>query len=206
MLDIGTCGLHLVHNAFQHGEKASNWNVKKHLSAMSKIFHESPPRRADFEKLTSSTKADFLLPFCSTRWTKNAKVAKKAQEVWSTILELLDFWKGLSKSKQPWRGKQGENQSYETLLSHKDHPLIPVNLRFVEEIAFNLNEFLVRFQTSAPMVPLLVDSLENLIRNFAEKLILSDVLQKAINIYKLKSNRFYRPKYPKTTMRSKFCY
>ena len=54
-------------------------------------------------------------------------------------------------------------------------------LRFFEEIAFNLNEFLARFQTSASMVPFLVDSLENLIGNFAEKLILSDVLKKANN-------------------------
>ena len=38
LLDVGTCGLHIVHNAFQHGEKASNWNVKKKLSAMWKIF------------------------------------------------------------------------------------------------------------------------------------------------------------------------
>ena len=39
------------------------------------------------------------------------------------------------------------------------------------------------------MVLFLVDSLENLIRNFAEKLILSDVLKKANNTYKL--NQIY---------------
>ena len=61
MLDVGTCGLHVVHNAFQHGKKASNWSVKKHWSAMSKIFHESTSRRADFEKLPFSTEADFSL-------------------------------------------------------------------------------------------------------------------------------------------------
>ena len=59
--------------------------------------------------------------------------------------------------------------------------LIPAKLRFFEAVAFNLNEFLARFQTSAPMVSFFVDSPENLIRNFAEKLILSDVLKKANN-------------------------
>ena len=54
-----------------------------------------------------------------------------------------------------------------------------------EEIAFNLNKFLARFQTSVPMVPFLVDSLENLTHNFAKKLILSDVLKEANNLYKL---------------------
>ena len=101
------------------------------------------------------------------------------------MLELLDFWKGLPSSKQPGQGKQGENKSYKTLLSHKDDQLIPVKLCFFEEIAFNLNKFLARFQTSVPMVPFLVDSLENLIRNFTENLILSDVLKKANNTCKL---------------------
>ena len=84
-------------------------------------------------------------------------------------------------------GKENKEKtkSYETLLSPKDDPLIPVKLRFFEEIAFNLNEFLLRFETNAPMVPFLVDSNENLIRTFAEKLILSDVLKKANSTYKL---------------------
>ena len=55
LLDIGTHGLHIAHNAFQHGKKASNWNVKKHLSTMSRIFHESPLMQTDFEMFTSST-------------------------------------------------------------------------------------------------------------------------------------------------------
>ena len=101
------------------------------------------------------------------------------------MLELLEFWKYLLKSKQPVSEKQGENKSYETLLSHKDDPLSPVKRRFFEESAFNLIEFFARFQTRAPMVPFLVDSLENLIRNFAVKLILSDILKKANNTYKL---------------------
>ena len=82
--------------------------------------------------------------------------------------------------------KKGENKSYETLLS----PLIPIKLRSFEEIALNLKDVLARFQTSAPIVPSLVDSLENPIRNFAEKLIASDVLKKANNTYKLSQMDF----------------
>ena len=41
LVAIGTCGLHVLHNSFKHGEKATGWNVKKlHLSIF-KIFHES---------------------------------------------------------------------------------------------------------------------------------------------------------------------
>ena len=101
------------------------------------------------------------------------------------MLELLDFWKCLPKSNQPGRGKQGENKSYETFLSHNDDPLIPAKLHLFIEIACNLNEFLARFQASVPVVPYLVDSLENRIHNFAEKLTLSDVLKNANSTYKL---------------------
>ena len=82
--------------------------------------------------------------------------------------------------------KKGENKSYETFLS----PVITTKLRFFEEIAFNLKDVLARFQTSAPIVPSLVDSLENAVRNFAEKLIPSDVLKKANNTYKLSQMDF----------------
>lgn len=78
------------------------------------------------------------------------------------MLALLNFWEGLTKSEQPGQQKQRKYKSYETLLSHKDDPLIPNKLHLFEEIAYNLNEFLARFHTSVPMVPFLFDSLENL--------------------------------------------
>ena len=47
LLDIGTCGLHILH-------KASNWNVKKTLERKSKIFHESPSGRAKCKQTLKS--------------------------------------------------------------------------------------------------------------------------------------------------------
>ena len=42
LIDLGICGLHTAYNAFKHGEKASDWQLKKLMSSMSKIFHEAP--------------------------------------------------------------------------------------------------------------------------------------------------------------------
>ena len=42
LISIGTCGLHTIHCAFQHGKDASKWHIKKLLAAMFKIFHEPP--------------------------------------------------------------------------------------------------------------------------------------------------------------------
>ena len=50
------------------------------------------------------------------------------QVIWPTIFEVLDIWKVLSKSKQSGQGKQGENKSYDTLISNMSDPFIPVKL------------------------------------------------------------------------------
>lgn len=70
-------GLRIFHNSFQRGEKACNLGVKKLLNNLFKIFGEGTPRRADYEKLTSSSKTDYPLRFCSHRWLENDIVAKK---------------------------------------------------------------------------------------------------------------------------------
>ena len=66
LISIGTCGLHTVSRAFQNAENSTDWNIKKVFSAMHKIFHESPSRRADYEKVSLATKEDYPLLFCAT--------------------------------------------------------------------------------------------------------------------------------------------
>ena len=76
LIDIGTSGLHIIHNSFKHGEKESNWNIKKLLISMLKLFNESPSRRStDYEKIASASKSGFPLRFYSHRWVENDVVA-----------------------------------------------------------------------------------------------------------------------------------
>ena len=97
LIELGTCGLHTLHNGFQHGEKASGWELKSLLKGMYKIFDESPARRADYEKLTSAIGCDYALQFCSHRWIENERVAARARNVWEKYLQIIAFWKGLVK-------------------------------------------------------------------------------------------------------------
>ena len=52
IIDVGTCGLHTVHNAFERGYQAANWNVGAVMSAMHWLFKDSPARREDFTEAT----------------------------------------------------------------------------------------------------------------------------------------------------------
>ena len=111
LIDIGTCGLHMVHNSFKHGSVGSKWKIQNLLHSMYKIFHESPSRRADFERLTSASEQNYPLQFVWHRWIENADVAKRAIIVWSKVMEVVKYWQTLLKSKQPG------NQSYAYLVT-----------------------------------------------------------------------------------------
>ena len=47
ILEIGCCGLHVVHGAFLTGHKAVGWNMNSVPRSFYKLFHNSPARRAD---------------------------------------------------------------------------------------------------------------------------------------------------------------
>ena len=93
LVDLGTGGLHTLHNGFQHGEKASGWELNSLLNAMYKISDESPARRTDYEKITTAIESDYALQFCSHRWVENGGVAERTENVSEKYLQIIDFWK-----------------------------------------------------------------------------------------------------------------
>ena len=101
----------------------------------------------------------------------------RATKIWPKIIEIIDFWKGLPKSKKPGKGKNGANTRYEHLCSIQKDPLVPLKLQFFEDIAKTLDSFLVLYQTNKPMVPFLAESLETLLRSLCAKFIRKDVLE-----------------------------
>ena len=48
LIDIGTCGLHVVHGSLQSGHKASGWSVNSFLIGLYYLFKDSPARRSDY--------------------------------------------------------------------------------------------------------------------------------------------------------------
>lgn len=54
LIDIGSCGLHVIHGAFRTGVEATTWNIKKVLKAMWQIFADSPARRDIYIRETKS--------------------------------------------------------------------------------------------------------------------------------------------------------
>jgi len=55
LLNMRSCGLHIVHGAFQTGHKARGWNVNSFLCAIYAMFKDIPARHADYVQLTGSS-------------------------------------------------------------------------------------------------------------------------------------------------------
>ena len=157
LINIGSCGLHVMHGALRTGTIATVWEIHKVLHAMWKIFDESPARRDIYMRETS---CDILpLHFCKTRWIEDEPVAERAIQIWPNIVKLVKYWLTLPASKRP-----KNNKSYETLLKYHTDPLIVVKLHFFKYIASLLKPFLVQFQTNKPMLPFLANELDTVLR------------------------------------------
>jgi len=75
LLNVGSCRLHQVHNAFKAGAQASGWSVDKFLSSLYWLFKDTPARREDFTTL--SGKLTFPHKYCNHCWFENVPVVKR---------------------------------------------------------------------------------------------------------------------------------
>ena len=97
--DIGYCGLHVVSEALHTGTVASSWPFEKVLGAMFKLLHNSPARRAEYLRVSSS--GSYPDKFCATHWVENERLASRANENWGVTVELIKLFVAKASSKQP---------------------------------------------------------------------------------------------------------
>ena len=74
LINIGSCGLHQLHNAFRAGMVETGWDITHSLSAMYTLFNDVPARRDDFESATKTNV--YPLQVCSHRWVENIRYVK----------------------------------------------------------------------------------------------------------------------------------
>ena len=84
LINVGTCGLHVVHGALRRGTQKTKWDVDSILKALYKLFDESPAKREDYNTINGSNK--FPLPFCGNRWVEDKKVVERAQQIWPDMI------------------------------------------------------------------------------------------------------------------------
>lgn len=90
---IGSCLIHIIHEAFKAGVGSTNWELKKVLKGTFTLLRDSLTRRDDYVSLTGSN--TFPLLFCVTRWLEDRKVADRLINVWDKSEKNVRFWEKL---------------------------------------------------------------------------------------------------------------
>ena len=168
LINIGLCGLHVVHNSFKSGMDATGWQVSSFLSSLYYLFKDAPARKEDLQTTTGST----LMPlkFVSHRWLENVPVCERALKLWDNIVAYV-------KAAEAGKVNQPKNKSYEVIKDCLKDPCFIAKLHFYKCIASQLQPFLSKYQTDRPMIPFLSDDLCLIIRSLMRRFIKSDQLE-----------------------------
>ena len=178
IMDVGSCGLHVVHRAFKTGAKTTGYQLENILKSMQKLFNYSPSRRDLYIKLNQTD--EFPLMFCMTRWVEDALVASHAMAVWKNVVKVVQHYQSQSKLNQP-----NDNILYNHLVKYRADLLIPVKFQFFKDVADMLSPYLQQFQTDAPMMPFVCGALEEIIRCLMRMILRSTIVAKASTAYEL---------------------
>ena len=65
LIDIGSCGSHVIHGSLETGVDDSQLGLKKLMKGTYQLVHDTPARRDDYESITGLSTYPFS--FCSSR-------------------------------------------------------------------------------------------------------------------------------------------
>lgn len=175
MLSMGSCGLHVMNNAFKKGVSVTGWIVVNFLRSLYNVFKDVPARRSDYQVYSGSS----LLPlkFCSVRWLSNANVADRALQILPNVKIFVDSMKR--------DGKEVSSSSYATVMEGVNDKLMGAKLAFFAHIARIVEPFLTEFQSNSPMAPFLFTDITNIITELMSMFVKQEVLQKATRVDKI---------------------
>jgi hypothetical protein len=177
LLNIGSCGLHVVHNAFKNA--VEGLNVGSVLTALHRLLDDTPARREDFVKFAyGDEEPKFPLPFCNHRWLENVSVCTRAIEMHDAVRKYVHEVDTSTKLRP-------KTKSYATVREWLCDPLGLAKMYVFRYIAGPLEKFLTDYQTDKPMVMFLSDDLEQLLRLFMGRFLKDEVLKGANSVMKL---------------------
>lgn len=177
LFQIGSCGLHTIHNAFKRGFVASQWEISDFLTAIYYLFNHSSGRRADYLKYTGSNGPH---KFCSTRWVENLIAAAKAEREHDSLQK---YKNEIENTKDKTKAAVKTNKNFITMAQHLNDKLLKAKLAFFSTIAGEVEIFLKEFQDDKPMMDLQI-----LLKNLLERFVKQDVILNESNYWKIDLN------------------
>ena len=177
LLDVGLCGLHVVHGTFRTGMKQTGWGIDQVLKSLHSLFHDAPARREDYIRIAGSEV--FPLEFCGHRWLEDKRVAERALEIWPSLTTFITETLKKPKSQVP------SSSSFSTVKSAVLNKLTTAKVEFFVSTAAVVRPFLQIFQSDGPLLPFITSELQTLLQTLMGKFVKRSELEGADSAYKI---------------------
>jgi hypothetical protein len=158
LLNVGSCGLHTIHNSFKTGALETKWELDQFLWALARLFQDVPARRDDYEQLTAGTAGSGLYPkkYCAHRWLDNLLVAQRA-------IDMLPSVKLYLKAVKDGKCKAPDTKSFATVRTHCEDLLLEAKLACFISISKIMEPFLRQYQTDNIMLPFICEDITKIV-------------------------------------------
>jgi hypothetical protein len=171
LVDIGTCNLHICHNAFSKGLAAAFGTLPDLVIDLYQWFKLSAARQEDYRKIQNELglpKHKFL-KHVECRWLTLAPAISRVLEQWDSLLKY--FLTDLAKEKDITK-----NSRYRRICNILNAKETHIQLHFVFSIADLFSSFLQFFQRKEPLIHVLYDQLCLLVKQLLNRFVKSETI------------------------------
>lgn len=172
ILNIGTCSLHPIHNGFAKCLKKIDFEFDEFPRDIWFFFKLSPARREDYKLASLITELESATFFrhVNSRWLSLKKVLTRILDQWENLVEY--FLKFLPAEKNFTREIE-KTDRYKRIRKHLVNHQTKLYIHFAVHVADILENFMIPFQTSNPVIhcifPAFTDLFFNLMSLFVKK-------------------------------------
>ena len=181
MLNIGSCGIHVLHGAYGTGQNSTCWELDKLLKNLYSIFRRSPARRSDYLQANDlhdshegrDTGYLFPLKFCGHRWLENSKAINRLLEI---VPKVKTYFAWLEDNKKFTKSMK-EDKRFIRIKTCLASPLLDAILHFSLSVINDVEPLLLMFQAEKPLSVLLYEKLKVLVSSLLQRVCRPEVLE-----------------------------
>ena len=159
MIDVGSCNLHKVHNAFAKGLTVFGHDAEDLALKLFYWFKHSAARREDLQSVQFALELDsvLLLRHVESRWLSLQPAITRILSQWLAITKYFKHLPDSDKSVE-------KNGKYKEIMLLLNNPRTYIQLVFIADVASVFSNFLQSFQREGPLIHMLYLALNNLVR------------------------------------------
>jgi hypothetical protein len=174
LLDVGTCSLHKVHNAFGAALDETGWEMDAVIIDIYQWFKLSAARREDYinvQKLLDVPEQTFLR-FVQCRWLSLLPALERVSQQWDSLYEY--FVKYLPAKQQ----QACKNDRYKRIHRFMKEETSKAKIQFLINAAIIFNSFLTLFQAEGPLIHILYPKIVELYKQVLTKFVKEEFVSK----------------------------